>query len=112
MIVNMKNTTWKVDDYQKSLRKEKNRKNVKKNLKRVKLMSKVFARETVRSMFTAETLSFGAALGLIQGLKYSGNFKKGLTTGIVTVAVMGVVSGISTVANAMVKINEIVNRED
>ena len=112
MNVNMKNATWKMDDYQKSLKKEKNRKNIRKNLKRVRLMSKVFAHATVKSMFTADTMVFGTVLGLVQGLKYNGNFKRGLTTGVVTIAVMGIVNGISTVASAMEKINEVAARED
>lgn len=112
MLVNLKGTTWNTDDYQKSLKKEKNRKNIRKNLKRVRLTSKVFAHATVKSMFATDTMVFGTVLGLVQGLKYNGNFKRGLTTGVVTIAVMGVVNGISTVANTMEKINEIAARED
>ena len=112
MNVNMKNVTWEMDDYQKSLKKEKNRKNIRKNLKRVRLMSTLFAHATVKSMFASDTLAFSTALGLIQGLKYQGNFKKGLVTGLATMTVMGVVIGISTVANAMEKINEVAARED
>lgn len=112
MNVNMKNATWKMDDYQKSLKKEKNRKNIRKNLKRVRLTSKVFAHATVKSMFASDTLAFSTALGLIQGLKYQGNFKKGLVTGLATMTVMGIVNGISTVASVMEKINEVAARED
>jgi len=112
MIVNMKNATWKMDDYEKSLKSEKNKKKIRKNLKRVKLIGKVFALAATKSMFSIETLGFGTALGLVQGLKYAGNFKKGLKTGVVTVAVISVVTAISTVANAMPSINKIVNRED
>ena len=61
MNVNMKNATWKMDDYQKSLKKEKNRKNIRKNLKRVRLMSKVFAHATVKSMFASDTLAFSTS---------------------------------------------------
>jgi len=112
MIVNMKNATWKMDDYQKGLKKEKNKKNIKKNLKRIKLIGKVFATATIKSAFSVETLTFGTVLGLVQGLKYAGSFKKGLQTGAVTIAVMSIVSGIATVANAISSINKFVARED
>ena len=45
------------------------------------------------------TLMLGVTVGLMQGLKYNGDFKRGVKAGVTTVAVVAGVNGIRNVAN-------------
>ena len=110
---------WATDDYEtglkdelKKVRKEKKREKKNKLIKKVRLMSKVFYYSAKNEMFSDTTLSLAAIVGLGQGLKYNGNLKRGLTAGIATMGVFGVLSGIMNVHDNRKKIDEVASRED
>lgn len=54
-------------------------------LKKVKAISGIAVRSAVHSLQHENTLKWAAGIGLWQGLKYNGNFKRGVRAGLATV---------------------------
>jgi len=73
---------------------------------KIKFTAIAFYQGAKISFFSPDTLFAGAAIGLYQGLKYNGNLKRGITAGLTTCAVIAGITGITTVAENMKKINE------
>jgi len=93
-----KNEKWVEDDFQKETKKGKRKIKFNKNFKKAKNIGKVFARSFGKQAIEPSTLMLGGALGLGQGFKYNGNWKRGIVAGIITVGVFGTINGITNVA--------------
>lgn len=109
---------WISDDYEQSLKnelknvkKEKREKKIKKQLKKVKLIGKAFVVGVKGNAIEPTTLGFSTIIGLTQGLKYNGSIKRGVLSGLATLAAFSVVGGIATVGKYISEINKI-SRED
>ena len=90
MNVNMKNVQWKADDFQKDLKRRKFR-------RKFHTYGYAIRKSIVYSITDAFNLGVSTMVGLTQGLKYTGNWKRGLKAGLVTLGVITVVTTISTV---------------
>ena len=77
----------------------------KKNPKRDKLKrqirnARIIALASVGKQLTAgHTYSAAATVGIVQGMKYGGNFKRGIKAGLVTVGVLCTVNAVANVAD-------------
>lgn len=68
--------------------------------------------EAVKNQATDDgTLMVALGLGLIQGLKYNGNFKRGLTTAAVIIGTYSAINGVVNVARNWKKINNMIDTE-
>ena len=68
---------------------------MKKNM--VEMIGSTFAYGFVKQLESTELFSLGIGVGIHQGLKYNGSLKRGVVSGLTTVAAIGVVSGVRTV---------------
>lgn len=57
----------------------------------------LFSKGFVVQALDSSTISLGLGIGIMQGLKYNGNFKRGLTTGLVVMGVVSTVNGLRNV---------------
>ena len=115
---NYTKVVWVSDQYEKALKdelktikKEKRTKKIQKQIKKGKRIGMVFVKGVKANAFNPTTLGVCTVVGLAQGLKYSGNIKRGVLTGLVTLAAISVVGGIATVGRNMSTIN-MLSRED
>lgn len=88
---------WFEDDFQKSNKKRQRKMKINKKLKEAKLVGKIFVKGVINQATEPTTLMWAGAIGLIQGLKYKGNLKRGLISGTTTLGVFGVLNGVSNV---------------
>lgn len=107
------NVVWIPDQYEQALRdelkivkQEKRKKNIQKQLTNVKVVGEAFITGVKRDAFDATTVGVSTVVGLAQGLKYSGNVKRGLLTGLVTWAAISVAGGIAAAGKTMNAINK------
>ena len=57
----------------------------------------VFKKAFIEQVCDESAVSIGLATGFYQGLKYNGNFKRGLKAGVVTIGVIGAANGVVNV---------------
>lgn len=67
-------------------------------MSKIKNAGKVFVGTFGKQIVTSETLTTSAAIGILQGLKYKGDFKRGIVAGVGSLVTQGVISGIVNVA--------------
>lgn len=108
MKLNMKNVTWKMDDYEKELKRTKRVKKFKKNLVKTMVNSTLFAKATKEAAMNS--LAFSGVIGLMSGLKYGGNWKRGVISGVTTLGVISVLSGVSEVYKYRNEVNEQIDK--
>ena len=68
-----------------------------KNLRKAKLVGVAFLNGFEHAAIDEDNLSIAGFVGLYQGLKYNGNLKRGITSGLVTLAVFSTIDGVRTV---------------
>lgn len=73
-----------------------NKETVEKLAKKGKAAGDIALSSAMRQISNQQTLNVAVGVGLIQGLKYNGNFKRGVKAGLVTV---GVYAGMNAVTN-------------
>lgn len=110
---------WVTDNYEQDLKKElnkvrkdKRKKKINKQIKKAKIIGTVFLHGAKDGILETNTLVWAAGMGLVQGFKYNGNLKRGLTSAAITAGAFGVVNGIANVKVNIARINEIASRED
>ena len=57
----------------------------------------LFSKGFVVQAMDSSTISLGLDIGIMQGVKYNGNFKRGLTTGLVVMGVVSAANGLKNV---------------
>lgn len=67
--------------------------------RKVKFVGDIACKAAAVTLQSEQTLKWSAGIGLIQGLKYNGNFKRGLKAGLATAGVMAGINVISNLAN-------------
>lgn len=58
-----------------------------------------FGKGFVTQIIEPSTIGFAVTAGVVQGLKYSGNFQRGIKTGLAVAGVFGTINGVMTIAN-------------
>ena len=99
---------WIPDQYEqalkdelKNIKNEKREKKIQKNFNQVKNIGKAFISGAIDTAIDPTALALGTVVGLSQGLKYSGNAKRGLVAGLATLAVVSVVGGVAAAGKGM-----------
>ena len=87
------------------------KKKIDEQLHKLELGVKVFAYSALNQAVATETLVVSGLVGLKQGLKYTGDFNRGLKAGLATTAVISGIAGIRNVVDNMETINDILKRE-
>ena len=100
-----KNEKWVNDDFQKQNKKRQRNIKFKKGLKHAQNIGKIFVKSVAKQAIQPETLILGGAIGLGQGFKYNGNWKRGVVAGAITLGVMGTICGVANVAKYVEGIN-------
>lgn len=98
---------WFDDDFQKEGKKTSRKLKAKKILRNTKYVGKKFVGGVAKQVVQPDTLLMGGLVGLIQGFKYSGNVKRGIVAGLITVGVMGCINGISNAAKGIDEIRKV-----
>lgn len=67
------------------------------NVKRISLIGDVFTEGFKKQALHETTTELALTVGLVQGLKYNGSLKRGLTSGAVTIGVVSAITGLKSV---------------
>lgn len=80
-------------------------------IKTLALVCGTFKYAALSQLKQEDTLIMSVGAGLYQGLKYTGNFKRGLKTAVTVAVVLASVNGIQNVITNMDKIKEHYEKE-
>lgn len=72
----------------------------------VKVAKDIFVKGFVAQVTDETTMMVSAISGIGQGLKYKGNFKNGLISGVVVAGVLGTVGGV----NSLIRNSNVIKR--